>query len=524
MTRQASNLVLLLFLLATVIAGAAERPNVVLIVCDDLNDYVTGFGGHPQAQTPHMAKLASSGVAFKRAYSNNPVCAPSRSSFLTGIYGHVSGNLFWGEWFKNPVLQNSRTIMEHFKDNGYHVAGSGKLMHHRKKDVWNEFKYKADYGPFAYNGKERVAHPSVPKPYGNIGAVDGSFGMLEDIPYADDDNTESGWIYGEWGKTVTPFRYSVDGIKDPTPDERNAAWAAGKIRQFAKEGNAKPFFLGVGFIRPHTPLHVAKKYYDLYPLHDLELPVIQPNDAKDTYYAKIFDKNQKGLRYFRELKASYPTIEEGLKVFTQAYLACVTAVDDCIGQVVDAVDNSPLKDNTIIIVTSDHGWNMGEKDYLFKNSPWEESCRVPFIVRAPGISKAGSVAEQPVSLIDLYPTLVDLCGLEGDTRKNAKGAALSGYSVRPLLENPEAGEWDGPDGALSMIWAGLKGEDQWNPDMQHWSLRTERWRYVRYNTGDEELYDHQADPYEWNNLAGDRSYLKIKKSLLNEMLRMRSRN
>jgi iduronate 2-sulfatase len=125
-------------------------------------------------------------------------------------------------------------------------------------------------------------------------------------------------------------------------------------------------------------------------------------------------------------------------------------------------------------------------------------------------------------LIDLYPTLVDLCGLEGDTRKNNKGAPLSGHSVRPLLEDPQAGKWSGPSGALSMIWAGLKGKDQWNPDMQHWSLRTERWRYVRYNTGDEELYDHDADPYEWNNLAKDKSYRKVKNALYKEMLRIRS--
>lgn len=517
MKRMCMALAVLLALCPLLYSESAERPNVVLIVCDDLNDFISGMGGHPQAITPHMEKLAKSGVAFKRAYSNNPVCAPSRSSFLTGIYGHVSGNLFWNEWYENPVLGNSKTIMEHFKDNGYHVAGSGKMMHHRKQDVWSEFKHKADYGPFVYDGESRIAHPSVPKPYGNIGAVDGSYAVLEDIPFADDDNPDSGWIYGEWGKKVTRFNPATD----PTPDERNAAWAASKIKQFAKEGGKKPFFLGVGFIRPHTPLHVSKKYYDMYPLETVQLPVIKQGDASDTYYLKHFPPTQKGPRYYRELKASYPTIEDGLRVFTQAYLACVTAVDECIGTIVDAVDNSPFKDNTIIVVTSDHGWNMGEKDYLFKNSPWEESCRVPFIVRAPGVSKPGSIVEQPISLIDLYPTLVDLCGLEGDTRKNDKGAPLSGYSARPLIENPGSREWSGPEGALSMIWAGLKGKDQWNPDMQHWSLRTERWRYVRYNNGDEELYDHDADPYEWDNLANLKKYRDVKRSLYRSMLKMR---
>jgi iduronate 2-sulfatase len=497
--------------------GSAGRPNVVLIVCDDLNDYVTGFNGHPQASTPNVAKLAESGVAFSRAYSNNPVCAPSRSSFLTGIYAHRSGNLFWGKWFQNPVLKNSKTLMEYFRDNGYHVAGSGKMMHHLKEEVWSEYKHKADYGPHVYDGEKRVAHPSVPKPFGDIGAVDGSFAMLEDLPYADDGNPESGWIYGEWGQQVKPFNPATD----PTPDERNAAWAADRIRQFEADESGQPFFIGIGFIRPHTPLHVSRKYYEMFPKDQLQLPVIKAGDAEDTFYHRIFDENMKGLRYFRDLVKSYPSQEEALKAFTQAYLACVTAVDDCIGQVIDAVDNSRFKDNTIIIVTSDHGWNMGEKDYLFKNSPWEESCRVPFVIRAPGIGKPGTVAAQPVSLIDLYPTLADLCGLQGDTRKNDKGAPLSGHSIRPFMEDPENGKWDGPDGALSMIWAGLKGKDQWNPDMQHWSLRTERWRYVRYNTGDEELYDHEADPYEWTNLAGEPGLQPVKEELHSIMLGMR---
>jgi iduronate 2-sulfatase len=157
----------------------------------------------------------------------------------------------------------------------------------------------------------------------------------------------------------------------------------------------------------------------------------------------------------------------------------------------------------VVVVTSDHGWNMGQKDYLFKNSPWEESCRVPLFIRAPGMMEGGGVAKRPVSLIDLYPTLVDICGLTGDNRKSELGAELSGHSLRPFLENPGTEDWDGPDGALSMIWADLTGPDRWNPDRQHWSLRTQRWRYILYNTGAEELYDHGEDPHEWRNVAGE---------------------
>ncbi|MHC4460929.1 MAG: sulfatase [Planctomycetota bacterium] len=499
------------------VVNRKRRLNVVLIVCDDLNDYVSGMAGHPQASTPHIARLAESGVAFKRAYSNNPICAPSRSSFLTGIYPHTSKNLFWDKWHNNPVLKNSKTIMEHFGANGYHVVGSGKLMHHHLASVWGEFKYKADYGPFVYDGKDRVAHPSVPAPYSSIGPVDGSYAPLSDVPYGTDRKDKKGWIYGTWGK-VKKFNYVDEENRDPTPDERNAAWAESKIKEFAKEGNSKPFVLGVGFIRPHTPLHVPKRFFDMFPIESVKVPVIKSNDAEDCHYTDVFDSDKKGLKYFRLLKESYPDLESALKAFTQAYLASVAAVDECIGRVVEAVDNSSFKDNTIIVVTSDHGWNMGEKDYLFKNSLWEESTRVPLVIRAPGVAEPGGIAEHPVSLIDIYPTLVDLCGLRGDTRKNSKGAKLDGYSVVPFLKDPKFGRWDGPDAALTMVYAGgYTGND---PSRQHWSVRTKKWRYILYNNGSEELYDHETDPYEWTNLCGEARYRKVKAQLRSRIFQM----
>lgn len=502
--------------------AASGRPNVVLIVCDDLNTDIGHLGSHPQSHTPNMDQLAKTGVSFRRAYSNEPVCAPSRSSFLTGIYPHRSGNLFWNEWFTNPILANSQTLMEHFSANGYHVVGTGKLMHHQRKSDWDEFAHEADYGPVAYDGKERVGHPSVPQPYRSIGAIDGSFAPLSDVPFGGKDG--KGWIYGGWGK-VKPLRYVSDDDRDPTPDERNAQWAAQRLDTFAKADDGKPFFMAVGFIRPHLPMYAPKKYFDLFPLDTLQIPVIKPDDAADTHYRDVFNDEVKGLRYFRLLRESYPTNEAGLKAFTQAYLACVAAVDDCIGTVVDAVDRSPFKDNTIIIVTSDHGFNIGEKDYLFKNSPWEESTRVPFIVRAPGVTKAGAIAEHPIGLIDLYPTLVDLCGLKGDTLKNPKGKPLDGHSVRPFLEKPDSHEWDGPDYALSMIFAGessktgLTKEDLKDPSKQHWSIRTERWRYIRYNNGDEELYDHSADPHEWTNVVERSEFSSIRNEMLARLMR-----
>lgn len=336
--------------------------------------------------------------------SYDPICAPSRASFFTGIYPFRSGDFTFKPWFEFPVFLNSRTLMEHFRANGYHVIGSGKLMHHHRASDWDEFPYKADYGPFAYDGKDRVGHPSVPEPFRSIGPVDGSFAPLEDVPFGGKDG--KGWIYGAWSKTVQHLRYASDDDRDPTPDERNAKWAADRIGQFAREQDGKPFFLAVGFIRPHTPMYAPKRYFDLFPLESLQLPVIKPGDKADTHYRDVFSDEIKGVHYYRTLGQSYPTIDDGLKAFLQAYLACVAAVDDCVGTVVEAVDNSPFKSNTIIIMTADNGWNMGQKEYLFKNSPWEESCRVPLIVRAPGAAKRGGMAEHPIGLIDIYPTLV----------------------------------------------------------------------------------------------------------------------
>jgi len=487
------------------------------------------LGGHPQAHTPNIDKLAKSGVSFRRAYSNEPVCAPSRSSFLTGIYPQTSRNLFFEKWFQNPVLANSKTLMEHFRGNGYHVVGSGKLMHHQRKSDWDEFAHEADYGPIAYDGTNRVGHPSVPEPYRSIGPIDGSFAPLSDIPFGGKNG--GGWIYGGWGKNVQPLRYVSDADRDPTPDELNAQWAAQRIKKFQETDDGRPFFMAVGFIRPHLPMYAPKKYFDLFPLETLQLPVIKPGDAADTHYAEVYDQDVKGLRYFRTLGESYPTTEAGLKAFTQAYLACVAAVDDCIGTVVDAVDESPFKDNTIIVVTSDHGFNLGEKDYLFKNSPWEESTRVPFILRAPGVTKSGGMADHPIALIDLYPTLVDLCGLKGDTMKSAKGRPLDGHSVRPFLENPETRTWDGPEYALSMVYAGenskieLAPADLKNPARQNWSIRSERWRYIRYSNGAEELYDHAADPHEWTNLVQQTEFAGVSREMrirLNGVIRQDS--
>ena len=491
-----------------------ERPNVVFIICDDLNDYPVAFGGHSQAKTPNIDRLAKSGITFINAQSNVPICSPSRNSLFTGVYPHKSKDFGWTKHFEQPVLKHNKTLMEYFAENGYHVAGSGKLLHVNRKEYWDEWGVDINnYGPLAFNGKEPVGHPSVPEPFRSIGPIDGSFAPISDVPTFPDSvsgGNRTGWLYTR--DTEDFLAYTDENNRDLLPDEMHAKWAAGKIAELEKSN--QPFFMGIGFVRPHTPLYAPKRFFDMFPLDEIELSEILEDDAEDTHYRNIYPADIKGLRYYRTLKESYGgDAALGLKHFLQAYLACVAFVDEQIGIVVDAVNNSKFRDNTIIVLTGDHGWQMGEKDYLFKNSPWEESTRIPLIIKSPG-TKAGETVDHPVSLIDLFPTLTDLCGLKGDNRKNDSGGLIDGYSLSPFLKDPKTSDWDGPEGALTMVGVGLNQEDVMK---QTYSYRTRDWRYILYMDGTEELYDHQNDPYEWKNLAGENDY-RAKKLELQEAM------
>ena len=504
MNRMTLRTILLAIFLAIDPTFALVKPNVILIVCDDLNTDIEGFGGHPQSQTPNISRLMDSGVSFQQMHCTIPICAPSRSSFFTGIYPHTSNNFGMDNWNQNSVLANSKTIFAHFKENGYRTIGTGKLMHHHAHADWDEFREEADYGPYAHNGTQQVPHPLTPAPLRNdFGKIDGSFGPFVSLQGKDfGDGKRYTWQRGNW-ENIYDMSFPQEGARDLTADEANAQWAVEKLKGYSDESNAKPFFMGIGFMRPHTPLIVPQRFYDQYPLESLELPKILQGDAEDTYLTKSRGGNDRGLKLFNSLVASYDgDVELALKHFTQAYLACVASVDELVGLILDAVDQSPLKDNTIIVFTSDHGWGTGPKDYVYKNSLWEESTRVPFIIRAPGVAKKGADVEHPTSLVDLYPTLIELCGLSGDTRRNEQGAVIDGNSLVPLMINPVIDDWGGPEGALTAI---HKWKDM-DPMMQNYSLRTKDWRYIRYYTGDEELYDHRSDLLEWDNLASNPEY------------------
>ena len=480
--------------------GFAEKPNVLLIVCDDLNDYLGVLGGHPQAETPNIDRLVRSGVNFTQAHCTIPICNSSRASFLTGLYPHTSQCFGFEKWTDNPVLKNSRTMMDHFRKNGYISLGTGKLMHNHGRPEWSEFGNPSDYGPFPYDGEKNIPHPDTPSPLrDDFGAIDGSFGPLKVL------EPPLIWRSGSW-RNPKPLRYRSADDRDLTADERNSKWAIEKLEGFAGDEDAKPFFMGVGFIRPHTPLIVPQEYFDRFPLESIELPEIKADDVSDTFKSTIESAEDdrggdRGTKIYRSLVASYGGDRElALKKFIQAYLASVASVDDLIGDILGVLDRSRLKDNTIVIFTSDHGWGMGEKDYVYKNSLWQESTRVPLAIRAPGEMLAGASCPRPVSLVDLYPTLIELCGLRGNTVKNDQGRPLDGHSLVPLLRSPTGGEWDGPEAALTALY---KWADYYDPAFQSYSLRSEDWRYIRYENGKEELYHCAGDPHEWTNLAQD---------------------
>ncbi|WP_438988678.1 sulfatase [Polaribacter sp.] len=519
-----------------------KQPNVLFIMVDDLNDYQGVYGGHPQAKTPHIDNFAASSTVFTNAHTNVPVCQPSRNSLFSGVYPHKSKDFGWTPHTKQAYLKDKKTFIELFKENGYQTFGTGKLMHKNSKNYWTEWGVPEgiNYGPHAYSGvdekgKRIMGHSSVPEPFRSINVVDGSFASLSDTPVITDKNEnvkKTGWTYGN-----QPFRYNTDNDRDLMPDEQHAKWIVNKIKELEASETKKPFFMGVGFVKPHTPLYAPKKYFDKFPLDNIQLPKIKENDADDTGYTSVYPETEMGIAYYKKLKLSFPNNDEGLKKFLQAYLACVAFVDDQIGKVINALNNSKFKNNTIVILTSDHGWQMGEKDYLYKNSPWDESTKIPFIIRHPNTSKTAKV-EHPISLIDVYPTLMDVCNLKDTSGPNSK-IELDGFSVRSFLNDPETNNWKGPNGALTVLGAGInkpieglgvsknpgalwhieivKELDDAYIEKQNYSYRTKSWRYILYNNGKEELYNKVLDSNAWYNVADKVKYQNIKDKLKKEM-------
>lgn len=434
---------------STTIGNASNetKPNVLFISVDDLNDWVGVLGGYPGVQTPNIDRLARSGTLFTRAYSPVPVCNGARTSVLTGLQPDTTGvYLNSQDW--RAIIPDAVTIPEHFKQNEYEVVGVGKLFHriYNKPEAFNQY--------FESPGNIRPAEPPDPR---------------------------------------LPEAIVTNGPADPRQQKvvGDALTAQTAVDYINQEHN-QPFFLSVGIAHPHTPWVVPQEYFDLYPIENITLPKgFKQNDLSDI---PPLGKELADGRTQKKVIASGEW-----KELIQSYLASVTFADAMIGRVLDALYKSPSADNTIVVLWSDHGFHLGEKDHWHKTALWEEATRIPMVIAAPGVTEAGQVAEQPVSAIDLYPTLIDLAGLPH------KGE-LEGASLVPLLQNPNA-TWDRP--AISS-WEHKNGEHSY-------AIRTERWRYIRYYDGTGELYDHQTDPYEFTNLANKPGYAGIKAELADQL-------
>jgi len=411
-------------------------PNILFIAVDDLNDWIGVLGGHPQAHTPNIDKLARRSVLFTNAHTTAPACNPSRVAIMTGLYPVTSGIYLNAQPWR-PVLGQVVTLPQYFREKGYQALRAGKIYHGAYPDSasWDE----------AFPSKTKVK-PNDPSP--SLLPVNG----IPDTKHFD------------WGK--------LEVNDDQMGDTQVANWIIDKL-------NARyetPFFLAAGIFRPHLPWYVPEKYFDRYPLKSIQLPAYIEKDLEDIPAAGIAmarpDHDHKNV-------VDYDQWEKAV----QGYLASIEFADVQVGRIIDALDQSEYKDNTIVVLWSDHGWHLGEKDHWRKFSLWERSTRVTFMIMAPGLTNTGKVSK-PVSLIDIYPTLVDLAGLP--EKQN-----IDGISLRPLLESEDAA-WNRPS---------LTTHGRGNH-----SIRDDRWRYIRYADGSEELYDHNDDPNEWHNLAEDPGY------------------
>ena len=511
------------------------KKNMIFIICDDLNDAITGMSRHPQAKTPNIDRLMEMGVLFTHAYANVALCGPSRASLLSGLYPHVTGYYSdknnWHRMRQCPKLKDAVTLMEHFRNNGYDVYGTGKVYHNLdfEEKVWKTqdgtytYGEPTDWGPWPWDGKGHTGFggpviPTLPKTV----RVDVMFSSLANIPDVPPDPVKGTPGYKGWILHNKPFRYVSEDDRDLMPDEKNAEYAI-KVLQSVHNN---PFLLCVGFNRPHAPLIAPQKYFDMYPLDQVQLAPARDDDLDDCARVLTTEPDLcKGTWGFDNYKC---IIDGGgkelLRQWTQAYLACISMVDDQVGKILDAWEKSPYRDNTYLIFTSDHGYHMGEKKTLYKLTIWEEAGHIPFIVVGPGIPQ-GKKCEKPITLIDLYPTMNDLCGLPTDPNRNTNHIPLSGHSLKPLLLDPENGSWDGPDVALTEVANGNKHPKPEDiiPAKHHFAVRSERYRYILCNDGEEELYDHQTDPHEWKNLANDPDYSKIRKQLKEQLLSLTGR-
>jgi arylsulfatase A-like enzyme len=426
------------------------RPNVLFIAIDDLNDWVGCLAGHPQVQTPQLDALAKRGTVFTNAHCQSPLCNSSRSSLLTGLRPSTTGIYGLAPGIRSIDATRDRvTLPQLFTASGYHTYTCGKIYHDgsiKPQDRDAEFN---TWGPAPGPGRGGTPIAKLPQPR---------------HPLMD---------WGAW-----------------PPDDQQSAHGDYKIADAAIDAlqNApqdKPFFIACGFRQPHVPCYAPPAYFDIYPADSLKLPPVKDDDRADL--PKFAD-----FLHWRLPEPRLATLKEydEWQPLVRAYLAATSFMDAQLGRVLAALEASGRADNTIVVVWSDHGWHLGEKGITGKNTLWERSTRVPLVFAGPGVA-ADARCAQPVELLDIYPTLAQLCGLKAPED-------LEGHSLAPQLS----------DAAAKREHPAITTHNQGNH-----AIRTLRWRYIRYADGSEELYDMEADPHEWTNLAENTEHAATKRDL-----------
>lgn len=416
---------------------AAEKPNVLFIAIDDLNHWVGHLGRHPQTKTPNIDRLAKEGITFTRAYCTAPACNPSRASLMSGQRPSTTGCYVNSQNWR-PGISEDKLLNSHFARAGYRVYGAGKIYHGAadRGGEWNDY--------FPGNGTTTI-HPD---------AKDKGVGGIEFYPLANSDEEMPDY------KVVS---YSLDKLNEPSD---------------------KPFFMAVGLVKPHMPFSVPKKWFDMFPLNSIELPPHRQDDLADVPPAGVKMAGPDGDHA--------AIVKSGRwKEAVQAYLATIAFCDSQVGRLLDGLEKSPQRDNTIVCLWSDHGWSLGEKSHWRKFALWEEPTRTVFAWKVPGITKPNGVCGRTVDYSCIYPTLCELSGLPLPNH-------LDGKSIAGLLKNPQMA-WDVP----AITTHGFRNH----------TVRTEGWRYIRYENGDEELYNEANDPLEYTNLATKPDYAAKKTEL-----------
>ena len=426
-----------------------SQPNILFIMVDDLNDWVGYTGKNTSTVTPNIDALAANGTAFTQAYSQYPVCGPSRASLFSGllpsdlkIWEHPGSD---HEVVAAAAKHNTPLMHTYFRQNGYKTMAVGKLLHrHVPKDSVDMSGGRGDWDQLP-NSKELV--------------------------------WKSKKTLTDWGV----YSESEQEMSDPMA----AAWAVNRLA----EKHDRPFMLMVGFLRPHVPWYVPQKYFDAVgEASKVSLPPYKKDDLDDVS-PYIRDLNRK-----EQMPSTEWAKEKGVwQDIVQSYLASINFADHYVGEVLNALKASAYADNTIVVLVSDHGYMLGEKNTHQKQALWERANKVPMIIAGPGLPK-GEKRQQGVGLIDLYPTLLDLANLPAN-KVNV------GHSLKPILFHPNT-KWNYPVISQWQDKFNAKGEKVY---LSGQAVQVGTWRYSLYGDGSEELYNHISDPNEWTNLANNPS-------------------